>query len=78
LIKVLTCNHVVELLQRRGAGESWADALAHTMPGRKDASDAADGEKLRPYNKEAAMVGKKQRPPKEGADPTFCRDMRNL
>lgn len=77
-------NHVLEILQRRGAGESWEDSLAHTMPGRKEArifggdgEDSKDGQR-RGYNKEEAMVGRKQRPPEEGADPTFCRDMRNL
>jgi Trm5-related predicted tRNA methylase len=35
--KVLTVNHCVELLQRRGAGESWASAFARTLPERKEA-----------------------------------------
>lgn len=36
---VLTVNHCVELLARRGAGcEPWPEAFARTLPGRKDAT----------------------------------------
>jgi hypothetical protein len=33
---VLTVNHCLELLQRRGCGESWESAFENTLPVRKD------------------------------------------
>ena len=54
--RVLTVNHVAELLTRRGGGETWADALAHTLPTRsevrikvadqEDGKGAAEGSEL--------------------------------
>lgn len=42
--KVLTTNHVFEIMLRRGAGESWPDAIEHTLPTRKSAKIIRQGE----------------------------------
>jgi hypothetical protein len=42
--RILTVNHVLEILLRRGGGgESWPNAFEHTLPGRKDMSVKSEG-----------------------------------
>ena len=86
---VLTVNHVVEILLRRGGGgESWPDAFQRTLPTRKDPSVSgvsrgsfengglADTTLKAPFAhiSNSQTRGESQKgASRDGKDPTFCR-----